>query len=253
MNEMQTKNFGFLSGNVLKIIACICMAIDHVGAILFPKIRMLRIIGRIAFPIFAFMIAEGCKYTKNRLRYFLTIFLLGVCFQIVYFIAENSLTMCIFITFSLSILIIYSLDALKERIINKKSTRSIFIAFAVFCIFVVGAYAICKTVSVDYGFLGVTVPVFASLFNFRKDELSNAVIKNQTVSRLLSVLCLLIGLIVMCLTKVKIQWYCLLAVPFLILYSGKRGRYNIKYFFYAFYPVHMVVIYGISILLNLLK
>ena len=52
--------FGIFSNNVLKIIACITMLIDHMGVLLFPKITILRIIGRIAFPIFAFLLAEGC-------------------------------------------------------------------------------------------------------------------------------------------------------------------------------------------------
>ena len=63
-----------LTGNALKIIAAISMFIDHMGLIFFPGVELFRILGRIALPIFAFMIAEGCKYTKNRLRYFLSVF-----------------------------------------------------------------------------------------------------------------------------------------------------------------------------------
>ena len=55
-----------LSNDRLKIIAAAAMLIDHIGAYLLPQVRILRIIGRIAFPIFAFMIAEGCRYTKNK-------------------------------------------------------------------------------------------------------------------------------------------------------------------------------------------
>ena len=58
-----------LTGNQLKIIAMICMTVDHVGFILFPKQEIFRIIGRLAFPIFAYMIAEGCRYTRNYGRY----------------------------------------------------------------------------------------------------------------------------------------------------------------------------------------
>ena len=58
--------FSFLSGNSLKIIAAIAMTVDHIGVVIFPNFAILRIIGRIAFPIFAFMIAEGCRYTKKQ-------------------------------------------------------------------------------------------------------------------------------------------------------------------------------------------
>ena len=63
--------FGIFSNNVLKIIACITMLLDHMGFILFPQYPIFRIIGRIAFPIFAFLLAEGCYYTKNKLRHFI--------------------------------------------------------------------------------------------------------------------------------------------------------------------------------------
>ena len=100
-----------LSGNILKIIAAISMVIDHIGFMFFPDLLILRLIGRIAFPIFAVMIAEGAKYTKNKLRYFLTIFLLGVICQVVYyFFDDHSLYMSILITFSISILLIYILN-----------------------------------------------------------------------------------------------------------------------------------------------
>ena len=55
-----------LTGNQLKLIALVTMTIDHIGMQLFPRVRLLRIIGRLAFPIFAYMIAEGCRYTRNR-------------------------------------------------------------------------------------------------------------------------------------------------------------------------------------------
>lgn len=71
-----------ISGNVIKILAAILMVIDHIGVILFPNVLLLRIIGRLSFPLFAFMIAEGAKYTKNKLKYFLGIFILGIICQI---------------------------------------------------------------------------------------------------------------------------------------------------------------------------
>ena len=103
----------FLSGNALKLFALVFMTIDHIGYLLLDNYIPFRIIGRLAFPIFAYMIAEGCKYTKNRARYLLTVFLTGAAFQIFYSIAERSLYMNIFITFSFSIALIYLFDWLK--------------------------------------------------------------------------------------------------------------------------------------------
>ena len=55
-----------LSGTAIKIIALLSMTIDHFGVIFFPKVELFRILGRIAMPIFAYMIAEGCRYTKTK-------------------------------------------------------------------------------------------------------------------------------------------------------------------------------------------
>ena len=67
-----------LTGNQLKIFALIAMTLDHIGLELLPQYPFLRIIGRLAFPLFAYMIAEGCRYTKNRTRYLLCIASMGL-------------------------------------------------------------------------------------------------------------------------------------------------------------------------------
>ena len=85
MTVEESKRFG-VSGSSLKLLACVFMAIDHVGVRLFPHLIILRIIGRLAFPMFAFFIAEGCRYTRNKLRHFLMIFAVGVAYCIFYFI-----------------------------------------------------------------------------------------------------------------------------------------------------------------------
>ena len=74
-----------LSSNTLKTIAFISMVIDHVGLVFFPTVIAFRIVGRLAFPIFAFMISEGARYTKNRLAYFLRMLICGILFNAVYY------------------------------------------------------------------------------------------------------------------------------------------------------------------------
>ena len=90
-----------INRNVLKIIAAISMFIDHLGYEVYPDMEILRIIGRLAYPIFAYFIYEGCKYTRNRLRYFLQVFLLGmICFA-AYYIYSKEVYGNIQLTFSL--------------------------------------------------------------------------------------------------------------------------------------------------------
>ena len=55
-----------LDATVLKLIGVVTMTIDHIGYILFPKLALLRIIGRLAYPIFAYLIAEGCTYSRHK-------------------------------------------------------------------------------------------------------------------------------------------------------------------------------------------
>lgn len=246
MNEF-LKKYG-LSGNTLKIIAALSMLIDHIGVALFPNVAILRILGRIAFPIFAFMIAEGCTYTKNKLRYFLTIFLLGAVYQLVYYLYNGSTYMGILITFSLSILMIYALQNLKNAFYAaQKRCLNVCIAISLFIFAVVGVYFLNKTFTIDYGFWGCMAPVFASFL--RKPKMSKSTVWEKIDNNFLHVLMLGIGLIFLISQYNGHQAYSLIALLFLLLYSGKKGKLKMKYFFYIFYPVHLLVIAFISYLI----
>ena len=83
------KRIAVLNSTALKIIAAITMLVDHLGVIIFPQYVVFRVIGRISFPLYAFMIAEGCRYTRNRLRHFLIIFGLGSLFQLVFWLVTR--------------------------------------------------------------------------------------------------------------------------------------------------------------------
>ena len=242
------QNIRILSGNMLKIIAAITMTIDHIGAILFPHILILRIIGRIAFPIFAFMIAEGCKYTKNKLRYLLFIMIAAFIFQVVYYAFTNDNDMNIFVTFSLSIIMIYALQFFKVTLFNDiyKISQKILAGF-MFLLSIAFTYLINDFVEIHYGIFGCILPVFVALFH--KVNGNNPKFMDKIDNNLTSVLLTAIGLILLAFNSASIQFYSLLSLIFLLLYSGKRGKYKMKYFFYIYYPAHMVILYGISLLL----
>lgn len=229
------KKFG-LTNNQLKIIAMVAMLSDHVGKVLLPQYPVLQIIGRLAFPIFAFMIAEGCFYTRNKLRYFLTVFLLGAGCQVVYLITEKSLYQNILITFSLSIILIFCTENYKNK---KDKTSGVILSFAVSGAFIISILLpvifIDQGFVIDYGVCGVLLP-FAIFY--ATDKLR----KLLFTAGILILLTLDLG--------GGIQWFSLLSIPLLALYNKKRGKYNIKPLFYVFYPAHLVVIYLISIIFN---
>ena len=95
-----------MTGAALKILAMIAMTVDHIGLIFFPGQVIFRQIGRLAFPIFAFMIAEGCRHTRNMWRYFATVALVAAICQVAYYFAMGSLYQCVLVSFSLSIALI---------------------------------------------------------------------------------------------------------------------------------------------------
>lgn len=218
--------FGCLSGNQLKILAVISMTIDHIGAYLFPQFGILRAIGRLAFPIFAYMLAEGAKYTKSRARYLFTMTLSALLFQIAYFMAFGSLRQCIFVTFALSVILICALDKAKDGVLD--SVIALAALLGVFFITNLLPKVLHDTdFRIDYGFIGVLLPVLIYLG------------ANKTQKLFL----LTMGLILLSASSSTVQWCSLAAVPFLTLYNGKRGRRGMKYFFYIYYPAHLAIIY----------
>lgn len=244
MDKTKKLKFG-LTGNQLKIIAMVSMLLDHMGLLFFPEIDIFRILGRIAFPIFAYMIAEGCRYTKNRAKYLGMIGGMGILFQIVYFVAMQSLYQGILITFSLAIITIYAIDGIlkgKKLWIRLASVCALlFVAVFVFVL----PYLLSGTdFALDYGVWGILLPVIVYFMPSRPWQVGGA-------SLLLLIRAIYYGFFATPL--VPLQWWSLLALPLLFLYNGERGRAKMKYVFYIFYPAHLVILYGIAILIMMLK
>ncbi len=219
-----------LSNFDLKIIAIITMTIDHIGAIMYPNIDIFRIIGRISFPIFAFLLVEGFKHTSNKLKYFLRLLLFAVIAQPIYDYAFNNQGLNILFTFSLSFLLLSSLDFIK-KIINKYSKgienylyKTVFYSLT-YILFALSSLLL----NVDYQALGISLVFIFYL------------VPNLYLSFLLYLLAVIF------LATNTIQFYSLLSFIFIYLYNGKKGN-NIKYFFYLYYPLHLLVLKMLQIL-----
>lgn len=242
----------FLSGNALKIIAAISMLIDHAGLMFFPDSDILRIIGRLAFPIFAFMIAEGCRHTRNRLRYFLSVLLMGLAYSAVYYVYSRKIYFCILITFALAIMLTFALAEFKNALFSSEASllRKL-LSFAAFAAALAVVFTLNAFFRIDYGIMGCLTPMLVSIVHSPKE---NAPKVFSVIDTLPFQLCgLTVGILGLFFIYGGLRIYALLALPLLLLYSGKRGKLKMKYFFYVFYPAHLLALEGIAALISLMR
>lgn len=232
---MEGSKFRFIgmNGNQLKIVALLAMTCDHVGKQLLPQMEILQIVGRLAFPIFAYMISEGCVHTKSKKKYFCSMFGLALLCQVVYFFAMKSLYQCVLVTFSMSILLIFLLEHARKK---KKLLGYLGFVFGIMVVVV-----ICIMLpqilrgtdfAIDYGIWGVLLPVCIYLGKTKNEKI-------------------VIMVLILALLGVKyggVQWYGLLAPGLLATYNGKRGKIKMKHLFYIYYPLHLLGIYLIGML-----
>lgn len=221
---------GYYKNDLLKIIAAIAMLIDHIGAVFFQELVVLRIIGRIAFPIFAFYIAMGFSWTSDCKKYILRMLGVAIITQIpfAYFsliLFHNFYYMNVLFTFTFALLGLYFLK------------RKNYIATCIFLLLpeLIAAFT---PIDFDYGSYGVLMVVVFYLF------------KEDIIHRNVSILFLTIahGFILYIprgfpfyTSLLSPQIYCVLALPLIDL--NYKLKINLpKYFFYMFYPAHIAVI-----------
>lgn len=215
-----------LSGNALKILAMIAMTCDHVGLMFFPQVTLLRIIGRLAMPIYAYMIAQGCRHTRSRARYLGKLFSLALVCQTVYLVAMGSLYQCILVAFSISVALICLADfarrlpRLPAALLMAAALAAVYFVSEVLPRLLPGT-----DFAIDYGFFGIILPVLIYLGRSRAQELLMAAVP-------------LVGLSI----GAGIQWFGLCSLPLLALYNGQRGKYKLKTLFYFYYPAHLALI-----------
>ena len=200
----------------LKIIACATMLIDHIGIVFFPNMIILRIIGRLSFPIFAFLISEGYAHTKSVEKYLARLFVFfvisGPIFQNV---IKNYTTLNIFFSLFLGLIAIH----IYNKIQNKNFAFLIVILISIFA----------QMIKTEYGFYGILLIFTFYLFN----------IENDFKKLLFSQLFLIFPFLYFNLNIFSngiINWtlccYFAAILPLFLIkyYNGQRGP-NLKYFF----------------------
>ena len=193
--------------NLLFLIAAITMVIDHIGIAFFPDQIILRIIGRLSFPIYAYGIAQGVRHTSNFKKYITRILVAAVIAQPFYMYSLRN---------GANIMFELALFALILNFVKNEKNKPAFIL------------AILATIlNLDYGLYGL---VLAFGF-FIMDE-----------DRLMGIILISIATFVSALGSVMFaQGFAILALP-IILYLPNVKINLPKYFFYAFYPLHLMII-----------
>lgn len=223
-----------LSQNQLKLIAAVSMLLDHIGAELFPQIILLRVIGRLSFPLFSYFIYEGFNYTQNRKRYFFRILLLGIVCVVVYYLYSGEIYGNVLITFTLSLMMLRGVEICYENSSVTAKDMVVGLAYVAGCIMIV--LGVNVWIYVDYDMIGVLLPAFAKIASIWNNQ------QNKYSSRI----GFGIGLLFLSVHKGGIQYFSLIAILLLFAYNGRRGTKCLKHFFYWFYPVHLAAIGIIS-------
>ena len=197
------------------------MTIDHIGLVLYPQYPIYRVVGRISFPLFAYLLILGVESTRNLSIYFNRLFFFALISQVPFSLANGIQpwkNLNIFFTLSLGLIFIYFLE--QNKIV-------LFLPFIASII-----------IPVDYGGYGIATVLF--IYLLRKD-------KKIGVS-----LFILVNLAFLFFDS----WYqpfAILALPLILLHNDGRHPFNKierktyhpffrKYFFYVYYPLHLLIL-----------
>lgn len=209
---------------ILKIIALLSMIIDHYGAIFHSGVHIYRIIGRLAFPIYAFLLVEGYTHTSNVKKYANRLFLFALIseypFDLAFYGKLEFMHQNIFFTLFIGLVLIYLLDNKEGKY---KFNNNLLILAACF---------IALLTSVDYNFVGI---IYILAFYYTKDYPNPKKIYHQALILFITNLVL----------RGFGQQYALLSLGLIYLYNGKLGPSNkfLQVFFYAAYPLHLIIFY----------
>lgn len=237
-----------LDGAALKRIAALSMLIDHIGLVLLyhgwmsangrsaaavALYNVLRSFGRLAFPLFCFLLTEGFVHTRSRARYLLRLLVFALLSELPCDLAANGAALefghqNVFFTHALGLLAVWAWDA------AEKQPRQLAGA-ALAVVGAGGCMAAARLLKTDYGAFGVLLILVMYALRDR------ALWRDLGAALVLAAMVLLGG-------SWKIEYFALLALPLLHLYNGERGRQS-RIFFYVFYPGHLLLLYGLQRLL----
>ncbi|MEA2007267.1 MAG: TraX family protein [Patescibacteria group bacterium] len=199
--------------DLLKTIGIVSMLVDHVGLILFPQVQIFRAIGRLAFPVFAFAISDGYRYTSNLKKYFFRLLIFAVVSQIPFMLAINPWKLNVIFTLVLSLAVLH--------FFSKKNYIVVIILVTVSVI-----------IPMDFGIYGALA---ASIFYFFKN-------KNHQIGAFV-----LLTIVHVTILGWALQLLSIFGVLIILFFPDRMPKVQLpRYFFYWFYPVHLLLLFVIK-------
>lgn len=223
MEKTEVKKNWHFGRSFLKITAMLSMLCDHIAFVLIPAAGypslyyIMRAVGRIAFPLFCFMLVEGFIYTHNREKYMIRLAVFAVISEIPFDLSScggvfNWDSQNVIWTLLIGFIVMYVIDKADDIYIAK------ILAMLAGC---TAAYFMRTDYSV-FGILVITV-----LYIYRYNRKMGMVI---------------MGILI--LLQNSIEMYAVLSIPIILNYSPDKNNVSLpKYFFYAFYPAHLFILY----------
>ncbi|MCD7825934.1 MAG: conjugal transfer protein TraX [Clostridiaceae bacterium] len=221
MNETTNAAFA-LSRTQIQLLAAVTMLCDHIACVLIDRDRYgvlyqgMRIAGRISFVLFAFLLVQGFLHTRSLSRYLGRIFLFACLSEIAFDLAFSGKwfdpgAQNVLFTFFVGIFVLSAIQRWEK---NLPATAAILFA----------GCAACSAAKTDYSAFGIIILVFFYLFRFERKK------------QLIMILCIL-------LFTSGIEVFACLALPFCLCYcEEKKGIRLPRYFFYVFYPAHLLAL-----------
>jgi len=244
-----TKNNRFgITSTQLKILAMALMLLDHLWATIVPGNAWMTYVGRMAFPIFAFQIAEGYVHTSDCKKYLKRLFIFALISEIPFNLMSTGSPIFPFhqnvmFTLLLGLLGIRAVDKMKRDRSTKQLLKTLASVFGILLLALVGF--------VDYGVMGVCTVMMFYIFRdvpFAKlMQLASMILMNITFFKGLYVYVDVFGREL----EILVQGFAVLALIPIWLYNGQKGNSSkaLQYCSYAFYPAHMLILYLIAIVI----
>ena len=234
-----------MSSFIIKLIAVISMIFDHVGYAIFESTTPMNIFGRLAFPLFAFQTAISYEKTHSKKKYAirLLIFALVSFFPYIFYYhnvlnSNHLIELNVMFTLLLGVVCMYIFDLLPEKI-NPNHKDFIYLFFALKYAVIALIAVLAQIFRCDYGAWGVLLILMIHIFYRRKDKTPFILIY--------------VGMVVLkgidyYVRGISIDYsiyfmFADLAPMFIMLnFDNTKGRKSWKWFFYAFYPLHLWIL-----------